>query len=156
MEKRFRAYLQHRGVSQNAFCSMSGVLPSTLSRFMQGKPIKTDQLLRILSACPDLSLDYLFRGNGEMFCRAQNDDIKNSTVKDDSVLVQGTSGYVNIHLSPKSDKHKSMTLYELISERDRSITERDRVIAENYQVIREKDDLIKRLLSGGAPVKDQA
>lgn len=71
MNTRFKKYLNEKLLSQKEFAQLAGVNESVVSRFCQGKVISSDNLVKLLSACRDLNLEYLFYGEGAILHGAE-------------------------------------------------------------------------------------
>ncbi len=134
MGTRFLKYLAAKGVSQRAFCTRSGLSPSLLSRFCAGGAVSSDNLERIVSCCPDLSLDWLLRGEGPMErAKGQGSDV----VTDKSVLVKNASG-VMVSAGQATEELLSALLEKdrMLQECIRTVTERDRTITRLNLLVR--------------------
>lgn len=63
---RINAVLKEKGLTENSVAAGDSATQSRLnSQLSHGKRITLDTVLRILSACPDVSGDWLLRGSGE-------------------------------------------------------------------------------------------
>lgn len=65
---RINAVLKEKGLTENSVAAGDSATQSRLnSQLSHGKRITLDTVLRILSACPDVSGDWLLRGSGDMY-----------------------------------------------------------------------------------------
>jgi len=108
MKERLFQYMRIKGISQRALSARSGVNVATVSRFCNGSCIGSDNLCRLLQACDNLSLEWLFRGEGDMLRTAPGSvaALRKNTPDTDAL----------------TEKNR------IISERDRTISERDQII----------------------------
>lgn len=146
MNKRFKKYLGLRQITQKEMASLSGVSEMQISRFCNNNIITVKTLLKLLSACDDLSLDYLFFGYGEVLKQKDGDitvnygsihNSRNESIGDNSIVVKNSSKnnfpsaeYINLH--------------QLLNEKEKLIAEKDRIISE-------RDATIGRLLASLSP-----
>lgn len=149
MNKRFFEYLRVKKVSQRSLSKLTGIAPSVISRFCSGNSISSDKLQRLVQACEDLSLEWLFYGNGEMI-RTHGDTITYNTgkyagsdvVQDGGVMVKGSK---HVSVSPGGEISPDCKAKDdIIAERDRTISERDAVIAKKDAYILELLNTIKK------------
>ena len=69
---RINAVLKEKGLTENSVAAGDSATQSRLnSQLSHGKRITLDTVLRILSACPDVSGDWLLRGIGEKYKTTQ-------------------------------------------------------------------------------------
>jgi len=65
--ERLKEYIDHRGISIAAIEKAAGMSNASLRKAIQsGNGIGTDKLEKILTLYPDLSAEWLLRGEGEM------------------------------------------------------------------------------------------
>lgn len=70
---RINQLLKDKGITQNSVAAGDKPAQKRLnSQISHGAGITLDTLLRIVDACPDVSLDWLLRGNGDMYVTAAN------------------------------------------------------------------------------------
>lgn len=148
MNKRFKKYLGLRQITQKEMASLSGISEMQISRFCNNNIITVKTLLKLLSACDDLSLDYLFFGYGEVlkqkagditvnYGSIHNNNNRNEGAGDNSIVIK-TSSKDNFHSTD------SATLHHLLNEKEKLIAEKDRIISE-------RDATIGRLLASLSP-----
>lgn len=125
MGERFRLYLRLKGITYRTLAEISGISISIISRFCSGGSINSDGLQKILEACPDLNLEWLFFGRGVMI--RESGDI----VSDHSLLVKNAIGV-------RAEVAVPETFLKALEEKDKLIVEKDRAI-------RERDELILSL-----------
>ena len=150
MNRRFSQYLRFKGVSLRSLSGLTCISSSTISRFCNGEAIGSDKLLRLLQACDDLSLEWLFYGTGEMI-RRQGQTVYNVGTYAGADMSSGDSVSVN-GSSRVSVRQGGVGMEALLAEKDRIITEKDRVIAERDRAISGRDMMIAKLqetISGG-------
>ena len=74
MNTRLKAYLKYKNISVSETERQIGVGVGTLSKaFKGGKTIGSDKVEKILQTYPDLSAEWLMRGNGEMLLREEGE-----------------------------------------------------------------------------------
>lgn len=68
IRNRINLLLKEKGITQNAVAAGDAPAQKRLnSQLSHGAAISLDSILRILNACPDVSVDWLLRGSGEMY-----------------------------------------------------------------------------------------
>lgn len=144
MQKRFSEYLRLKNVSFRHLAMLTGINTSVISRFCSGGNISSEKLLRLIEACDDLSLEWLFFGSGRMI-RSHGDTITYNNGQYAGADV-ATKGGVLVRGSDKVSVGGGNDKDALISERDRTISQRDALIAEKDALIR---DLLDRLSAAG-------
>ena len=89
---RINAVLKEKGLTENSVAAGDSATQSRLnSQLSHGKRITLDTVLRILSACPDVSGDWLPRGVGEKYKTSQTiTGAGNVTGKNATVIGQQT------------------------------------------------------------------
>ena len=89
---RINAVLKEKGLTENSVAAGDSATQSRLnSQLSHGKRITLDTVLRILSACPDVSGDWLLRGSGEKLkSSAPITGAKSVTGKNATVIGQQT------------------------------------------------------------------
>ncbi len=137
MGDRFSEYLRFKGFSQKKVSDLSSVSESTVSRFCSGGIISSDNLVRLLKVCPDLSPDWLLLGVGLMIRCGQGEMKVNSgpfagdeVVSDKSILVKNAR---DVMVSHGVDEYYLNLLAEkerIIHDKDVTISERDATICE--------------------------
>ncbi len=67
MVERIKSLISHLGVSTRAFAISCGLRQNTLSNQLNGmRDLSLSTILAIIAAYPDVSTEWLLRGNGEM------------------------------------------------------------------------------------------
>ena len=66
IRQRLQAFLDYKEIKAYRAENESGIATSSLSRFLKGKDMGIENLMKIHIKYPDLNLDWLFRGEGEM------------------------------------------------------------------------------------------
>jgi hypothetical protein len=73
VRERINELLKDKGLTQNSVAAGDKPAQKRLnSQISHGAGITLDTLLRIIDACPDVSLDWLLRGNGDMYVTTAN------------------------------------------------------------------------------------
>lgn len=73
VRERINELLKDKGLTQNSVAAGDKPAQKRLnSQISHGAGITLDTLLRIVDACPDVSLDWLLRGNGDMYVTTAN------------------------------------------------------------------------------------
>lgn len=68
MTERIKSLISHLGLSTRAFALNCGLRQNTLSNQLNGmRELSLSTIMAILTAYPELSSDWLMRGEGEMF-----------------------------------------------------------------------------------------
>lgn len=145
MNKRFKKYLGLRQITQKEMASLSGVSEMQISRFCNNNIITVKTLLKLLSACDDLSLDYLFFGYGEVLKQKAGDITVNYGSIHNS-RNEGAGDKVVVRNSSKNNfpSAECINLHQLLNEKEKLIAEKDRIISE-------RDATIGRLLASLSP-----
>lgn len=73
MKDRVKQYLKLNGITQREFCDAIGVVHSYLSSV--NKDIPQKKLLKIRCAYPDLNIEWLITGQGNMLLETQQVDV---------------------------------------------------------------------------------
>lgn len=114
--------------------SLSGLNEMQLSRFCSNNVITVKTLVKLLSACDDLSLDFLFFGYGEIFKSKGNTTINHGDIHNDKSNTISDSAKTKHN--PDTDMLRLLEEKEkLIAEKDRTISERDQTIGRLLQAI---------------------
>ena len=74
MNTRLSIYLSANHITQAQLATITSVSKSTISHFLSGHPITSNNLQRIIQSCKDLSLEWLFFGVGAMLKGDYADD----------------------------------------------------------------------------------
>lgn len=136
MNKRFKKYLALRGITQKEMSTLSGVSEMSISRFCSNDKISVRTLVKLLSACDDLSLDYLFFGYGSILKKTEGHTTNYGTINNNEQNdIIGDNAYVM----------KTTTVNQDTYPRD-LISEKDRIITECHRIISERDATISQLL----------
>ena len=134
-KEKIKQYLNSKGVSKNSFYQKTGFAVGFLD---SGKSLGADKLETIIDNYPDLSLEWLVLGKGDM--------IKPTTITNGSGVVFDNNTNNNIdnrqYYSDSPDVLKAQI--EILDER---IKEKDAQIKEKDAQIKEKDAQINKLLS---------
>ena len=143
-KEKIKQYLNSKGVSKNSFYQKTGFAVGFLD---SGKSLGADKLETIIDNYPDLSLEWLVLGKGDM--------IKPTTITNGSGVVLAGDNNTNNNIdnrqyysdSPDVLKAQIEILDERIKEKDAQIKEKDAQIKEKDAQIKEKDAQINKLLS---------
>lgn len=104
VRERINLLLRDKGLTQNAVAAGDKPAQKRLnSQLSHGAGITLDTILRIIDACPDVSLDWLLRGVGSMY----------TTNIDDATIEQNRP--------EKSGMLSESFVRELLSEKDKQI-----------------------------------
>ncbi len=141
MNKRFKKYLGLRQITQKEMASLSGLSEMQISRFCNNNIITVNALLKLLSACDDLSLDFLFFGYGSIL-KTKNSDV--------------TYNYGNIQNNHSEDISNNSIFTEDSSQKQKLdflqiLHEKEKLLAEKDRIISERDATISRLLTSLPP-----
>jgi len=132
MHGRLVEYLSFKGLTQARLAELAGISSATVSRFCSGKPISSDNLLRILRVCDDLSLRWFFFGTGEMIFKGAGVTVNMGAgsaadfASGDGVMIKNSKG-VNV------GRGHDQRIYELLLEKEKLISERDAVISRLFE-----------------------
>lgn len=140
MNVRFSQYLRTKGITQHKLSELSCVPASTISRFLSGRPVGSDSLVKLLQVCDDLSLEWLFFGSGQMFRSRDGVTVNMGAFAGADVASGGD--LTMIRESPGAAVRGSGEAY---GGSFASLKEKDRVIAERDRAISERDALVSRL-----------
>lgn len=118
MNKRFKKYLAFSGISQKEIASLSGLSEMQVSRFCSNGAISVDNLVKLLLACDDLNLEYLFFGYGSILKEDKTtnyiDNSQHGTVGSNSFVMKESA--INTNYAA------------LLLEKDKIISQRDATI----------------------------
>ena len=141
MNGRFVRYLGFKGISQAKMSELSCVPRSTVSRFCSGHPVTSDKLLRMLQACDDLSLEWLFFGSGDMIRKCDGVTMNvgafagADVASGNGTVVKNSKG-VNIGVGDSEGLMKLLCeKYIVIAGKDKTIIEKDALIERLYRRI---------------------
>lgn len=147
MNVRFSQYLRLKGISQHKLSELSCVPASTISRFLSGRPVGSDSLLKLLQVCDDLSLEWLFFGSGQMMRSRDGVTVNMGAFAGadvapggDLTMIRDSPG-AGVHGTGESLRESGSSLKEkdrVIAERDRAISERDALVTKLYALLLEK------------------
>ena len=131
VKERLTQYLKHEKISISEFCRTIGVSNAYVSSIR--KSIAPDKLQGIALNYPDLDIQWLMTGNGDM--------IKgNQVVNESGIVFQGNS---NLENSPIDNRHYYSDSPDVLRAQIDLLDER---IKEKDAQIKEKDAQIKQLL----------
>lgn len=134
MYKRFLLYLHEKGMTRKDLSELSGVSRSVVTRFFQERDIESGSLVKMLSVCDDLSMDWLFRGIGGMFLSDAASSVNIGSTGEDSVVVNGS----------RDVKVERGSASSVLLEKDRIILEKDRIISERDRTIERLHALLEK------------
>jgi len=79
---RFVLFMREKGINQKDFAEKTGYLRQSLSKFITGnvKSPKIDLILTVMTHYPELNIDWLLMGNGDMW---HKDYVKSGKKKED-------------------------------------------------------------------------
>ncbi len=75
---RLKKLITHSGLSQNKFAKKTGIDSGLMSNMLNGSRFGIDKLIQILNSFPEISSEWLLRGDGEILI---NTDAENYTAK---------------------------------------------------------------------------
>lgn len=140
MNERFLRYIRSKGLSQNKIADLSCLAASVVNRFCRGASISSDNLLRILQVCDDLSLEWFFFGTGDMIKKHDMININMSPFAGADIA----NGHATVvHGSSRVKVSEEAAARDFLAE----LAAKDRVIAERDAVIQERDRTISELNS---------
>ena len=134
-KEKIRQYLNSKGISKNSFYQKTGFAIGFLD---SGKSLGADKLETIIDNYPDLSLEWLVLGKGDM--------IKPSTITNRSGVVISGDNNTNNNVdnrqyysdSPDVLKAQIEILDERIKEKDAQIKEKDAQINKLLSILSQK------------------
>lgn len=134
-KEKIRQYLNSKGISKNSFYQKTGFAIGFLD---SGKSLGADKLEAIIDNYPDLSLEWLVLGKGDM--------IKPSTITNGSGVVIAGDNNTNNNVdnrqyysdSPDVLKAQIEILDERIKEKDAQIKEKDAQINKLLSILSQK------------------
>ncbi len=86
MINRIKSLLDYLQINENAFSNIIGISQRTLNYYINGKRKPSFELIeKILNAYPDLSAEWLLRGEGDMY-RTSNMDYEKSESYNEELL----------------------------------------------------------------------
>lgn len=125
VKDRIRDYIKHKGISERKFSMSIGVSPTYISSMR--KSLQPDKMNRIVEKYPDLNLQWLMTGEGEMLRNSHVDELnvfENDTFADVNSLNPDFMNVFNEMM--KVITEQSSHIGSLISQHDRLITEVER------------------------------
>lgn len=76
MTERIKSLISHLGLSTRAFALNCGLRQNTLSNQLNGmRELSLSTVMAILSAYPEISSEWLMRGNGEMIIKQDDNSV---------------------------------------------------------------------------------
>ena len=136
-KEKIKQYLNSKGISKNSFYQKTGFAIGFLD---SGKSLGADKLEAIIDNYPDLSLEWLVLGKGDM--------IKPSTITNGSGVVIAGDNNTNNNVDNRQYYSDSPDVLKAqIEILDERIKEKDAQIKEKDAQIKEKDAQINKLLS---------
>ena len=136
-KEKIKQYLNSKGISKNSFYQKTGFAIGFLD---SGKSLGADKLEAIIDNYPDLSLEWLVLGKGDM--------IKPSTITNGSGVVISGDNNTNNNVDNRQYYYDSPDVLKAqIEILDERIKEKDAQIKEKDAQIKEKDAQINKLLS---------
>ena len=136
-KEKIKQYLNSKGVSKNSFYQKTGFAVGFLD---SGKSLGADKLETIIDNYPDLSLEWLVLGKGDM--------IKPTTITNGSGVVLAGDNNTNNNIDNRQYYSDSPDVLKAqIEILDERIKEKDAQIKEKDAQIKEKDAQINKLLS---------
>ncbi len=135
VRKRINLLLKEKGITQNQVAAGDAPAQKRLnSQLSHGANISLDSILRIIDACPEVSVEWLLRGSGEMYCTyggvtgAHKVTGRNATV-----------------IGTQSNGFSEGSVRELLAGKDKPCTE----LSEGFvrELLAEKDKQIQTLLN---------
>ena len=136
-KEKIKQYLNSKGVSKNSFYQKTGFAVGFLD---SGKSLGADKLETIIDNYPDLSLEWLVLGKGDM--------IKPATITNGSGVVLAGDNNTNNNIDNRQYYSDSPDVLKAqIEILDERIKEKDAQIKEKDAQIKEKDAQINKLLS---------
>jgi transcriptional regulator with XRE-family HTH domain len=146
MNDRFALYVKRKKLTLKGLSELSGVSLSTIGRFCNGGIINSDNLLRLLHVCDDLSLEWLFFGTGGMF--RTHGHITNNNYAAFAGSEVNNSGIIDV--GPDGSKTSPVT-ESVLREKERVISEKDDIIMEKDRVILRLSTFISEFLAPAKP-----
>lgn len=134
-KEKIKQYLNSKGISKNSFYQQTGFATGFLD---SGKSLGADKLQTIIDNYPDLSLEWLVLGKGDM--------TKNVNITNGSGVVLAGDNYSNNNIdnrqyysdSPDVLKAQIELLDERIKEKDAQIKEKDAQINKLLSILSQK------------------
>lgn len=134
-KEKIKQYLNSKGISKNSFYQRTGFATGFLD---SGKSLGADKLQTIIDNYPDLSLEWLVLGKGDM--------TKNVNITNGSGVVLAGDNYSNNNIdnrqyysdSPDVLKAQIELLDERIKEKDAQIKEKDAQINKLLSILSQK------------------
>lgn len=115
----------------SVFARTIGMEQTTVNNYILGKrKMSLEFICKILSACPNISADWLLRGKGEMLISERN-NMENSN---------------NVYsIVGNNSKELIASIMMQISKKDEQLAKKDEQLAEKDEQIRRKDEQINHL-----------
>lgn len=140
--ERINKIVEHFGITKNLLAKNSGVASSNISKMMSGEqPISDKTLGKIVEAYPEINLQWLKTGEGEMIINNSNMQQNNNS---GTAMMANSSHHLNQTISSErnfDDFIAGLKAQNVITER--SMDQTDKALSE----ISEQRKLMERLIS---------
>lgn len=110
MKERIARIIQYKNLTNAQFAKYIGVQPSNVTHILNGrnKP-SLDFLLKIIDCFPEISLEWLILGKGEMLIRAETQSVKSVSGEQTNNQATSTSSHdiSDLSLFPQEEKQQT-------------------------------------------------
>ena len=126
-KERLKKYVKSQGLTISAFEKAINVSNGYINSISKG--IGGENLMAIIEKSPNLNINWLLTGEGEMFKRTEKGGIS-QTISGDNNTMSGNDTYIG-----NNDKETIKELKERLSEAERKLEEKDQQISKLINVI---------------------
>lgn len=119
IQERIKEYIDTKGISVREFCRQINVSPSFLSRDAE---ISSDKVLNIINTFPEISVEWLITGNGEMIKNDSDHSHPVPTLVDSELFVASqkqVGDLINMLKQSQRQLDDVMKMYTQLLEREK-------------------------------------
>lgn len=160
IKQRLMKFLKYKNIGKVKFSTMAGLSGSFINNVKD--KLNDTTILKIQLGFPELNIDWLLKGEGEMLMDVPQNQVDSSTLS--RTVITGKNhinmgGYALLvdkevdmrmkfmQLELEKVRSEKDLLRELIEEKDRSLAEKERLIEEKDKLIAEKERMIRQFMS---------
>ena len=125
VRNRIKQVQKEKKITENRLAAGDSATQSRLNRQLShGSSITLDTILRLLTTCPDVSADWLLRGQGEMITTVNNVTGAGRVTGKNATVIGQQAGVLS-----------EAFVHDLLTEKDKQIAEKDKQIAQLLSII---------------------
>ena len=137
VKKRLREYINYKAISNREFCRKIDASPTFLANDCD---ISTDKVIKILSIFPEINLNWLIMGRGQMIIDVSPEQVKGAAQNYVSEMV-ALSGQIGISKGREKDTDNSRLwsmvdcLQRQLEAKDMQLEAKDKLLASQMQIL---------------------